>query len=562
MPGFDQSVREVTRNTAPQPAQQVAGRDLPAQGPAAGGIGHDIGAMQVLPPANAENLAERFNLAFAKNAKSGQDEEAGKDEKQQEQAAASSLTEEEQNELNIFIIQGFVPTLPNAIELVGDEELDTAAITELFLSRRSTQAALSQNPSEKEKGPHPMYSLFPEAGRGTPYFEEFRKNAVVPLYTAQDKGADTEFLSIRHWPLLLPHAERSAAERIQVVKGKTEVLIPALKKSPELSAEQEERINRFLKGKDKSALPAMQKSLLEKIAANRSKLPQNPPELVAYGYGGNNKAGYYFSDPQKKGDPKPALPKGTVSTRGKDAERRTQVNQVIWREMSGEGGAAAINTYDEQILTWGKGFGAADGVLRSVMRHIPPEVRKELLSVGITYQDDKWLMVNIKDNVVEEEKNALRLLQFDKPLLGLLIDLSRRYQEGMVEAQWKALAETAARYPDDILAWPDSAIALAAHCIHWRSTGWSPYVATKGDLRGILRVIGGKVGKLDPARGNATFVGQDATRILASFGGGTGRAALNALSSGPLPGNINSGSYSGTIFFKRDDKNYYRLPPA
>ncbi|HYO48327.1 MAG TPA: hypothetical protein VEW94_00640 [Chloroflexia bacterium] len=75
---------------------------------------------------------------------------------------------------------------------------------------------------------------------------------------------------------------------------------------------------------------------------------------------GGKKDQVYIYEGTPASDPSPNLAKAN--------KRRAEVNKVVWKELAGEGRASSINTYDEQILTWGKGFGGAASLLPNVVR--------------------------------------------------------------------------------------------------------------------------------------------------------------------------------------------------
>jgi hypothetical protein len=372
---------------------------------------------------------------------------------------------------------------------------------------------------------------------------------------ATDAAAQVTAATVREWPTRLPHAARNAKTAITVDSGGGKVNIPdPAVKAPELSKEQQ--------------------AIVAAIKKNRDGIQENLG-LKLEKYGGKKDRGYIYAGTPAS-DPSPNLANAN--------KRRAEVNKVVWKELAGEGGASAINTYDEQILTWGKGFGGAAGLLPDVVRRFfekAPDVKDALLDAGFTLADGKWLAVNTETGLVEEGRNALRLIQFDKKVLSLLIKVSEDAgsKQKFIDAQWGAIAANAGNVPDAALKWADTSIALVAHCIHWRPSGWSPYLGTGGDVKEIVKVIGKIIGDVDPKRGNATFVSPTSTYILRKFAGGAAASGMSA--AGPLPedllpkpkakdedkekdkekGETKPKDYKGHIFLAAGKGTYYHVEP-
>ncbi len=353
----------------------------------------------------------------------------------------------------------------------------------------------------------------------------FSSEADVPKDQQEEVSA---FLAVRDWPNKLSHIERANDEQITPVKGKTELKIPDVKK------------------KQPGELTEQQRMIVDFIDRERGLIPTRLSDLKVHPYGKNPQAGYIYGG-NPAGDPKP----GAVAS--------DPINQAIWTELGGEGGNSAINSYDEMILTWGKGFGAK-GLLPEVMKRLPKTIIDALMDAGIAYFNGKWLVVNTDTGYVEEGDNALRLLQFNTTLLSLLINLATKYSQDFVDAQWKAIAGLAAAVPASARKWDVKTIRLVAHCIHWR-TGrlWPDYVSTGGDIGAIVRIIAMQVGDVDAKRGGAIFLSQFQTSVLCSFAEGLARSGMG--NAAPLPADIKENSYAGHIFFQSDANNYYHLSP-
>lgn len=105
-----------------------------------------------------------------------------------------------------------------------------------------------------------------------------------------------------------------------------------------------------------------------------------------------------------------------------------------------EGTTASINTYDNQIVTWGTGWGGL-GWLGSVMTRAVANnaVRATLEQAGVRYRGkNTYDIVDLRTKrVVTGRKEALEIMRASIPLLNLLIKLARapETREAIADAQ-------------------------------------------------------------------------------------------------------------------------------
>ncbi|WP_132113915.1 hypothetical protein [Actinocrispum wychmicini] len=233
-------------------------------------------------------------------------------------------------------------------------------------------------------------------------------------------------------------------------------------------------------------LTSEQKTLVDQLKANRDALPEYAIKKAGTSgmVLGDSGAGEKLTPTELKGDA---------------TDPATRAKKVAYKELGHEGTVDAINTYDDQILTWGKGFSALSGSMNEVlmiMFQADPEARHELLRAGIDCDAKSWRVVNTETGLIETGVSALRLMQFDTKLLGVFVTLGRapQHQQHALDAQWAAMEKHAAHVPEYAYQWPDSAIALCAHLAHWAPAfGWGThpdrYKGTSGDLVQIAGVF-------------------------------------------------------------------------
>jgi hypothetical protein len=323
---------------------------------------------------------------------------------------------------------------------------------------------------------------------------------------------------VESWPSVLPTAKRSAKDstNITLTKGESEVDVPAM---------------------DTPELTPGQKELVDKIRANRDAIAVNP-KLRMTTYKKVNK-GMVYGDSQGNENLTP------TSLQGAAPDKRTRARQIAFKELGTEGKVNSINTYDDQIVTWGKGFSARSGSLNEVFMILfrdHPELRMELLRAGMDCTRKNWFVVNTDTGMIETGDNALRLMQFDEEMLTALINLGSgdEREQYAIDAQWEAMEARAAKVPEYAYDWSESAIALCAHLAHWTPAfGWGvhpkTYSSTNGDLveiAGTWARLAAKIPKWAATLPNGAIVGpgdmMSPGHRLMGFAEGAGGAAVAA----------------------------------
>ncbi|MBP2325162.1 hypothetical protein JOF56_005547 [Kibdelosporangium banguiense] len=347
---------------------------------------------------------------------------------------------------------------------------------------------------------------------------------------------------VESWPTVLPTAKRSAKEgtNITLKKGESEVTIPEME-TPDLTQEQKE--------------------LVDKIRANRGAIAVNP-KLRMTTYKKVNK-GMVYGDSQGNENLTPS------SLQGAAPDKKTRARQIAFKELGTEGKVNSINTYDDQIITWGKGFSARSGSLNEVFMILfrdHPELRMELLRAGIDCTRKTWFVVNTDTGMIETGDNALRLMQFDEEMLTALINLGsgEEREQYSIDAQWEAMEAHAAKVPEYAYDWSESAIALCAHLAHWTPAfGWGvnpkTYSSTNGDLveiAGTWARLAAKIPKWAATLANGAIIGpgdmmSPGHRLMgfAEGAGGTAVAAAADTVTGTRAEIGEDSAYSGHVLF-------------
>jgi hypothetical protein len=165
-----------------------------------------------------------------------------------------------------------------------------------------------------------------------------------------------------------------------------------------------------------------------------------------------------------------------------------------------EGSTAAINTYDNQVLTWGTGWGGL-GLLGKVMQRAVanPAVRELFRSSGLRYRGKNvYDVVDLEARlVVTGTREALEAIRRSVPLLHVLIHAARspETRDAVTDAQLMTFFESAANIPKSESVSTQALFNLIAHLKHWAPA----YVMSFKDLPGVLEWAVPKAGVATPS---------------------------------------------------------------
>lgn len=347
--------------------------------------------------------------------------------------------------------------------------------------------------------------------------------------TAPDWSTSFTGCDLMKWPQLLPIAQRSSQEQLSVTFYETD-------KAP--------TIDRDSLGRRR--LNDEQKCLLNKIKSNRSGIATKMLKLQRYRTIINGRRilqyGYVYLG---KTPDEPSLIKAIPAD---TTDRAARIKRVVWEELKHEGETSAINAYDSQLLTWGRGFGARAGLLPQVMEILFKDrsVAEAFRSYGIDFiakeKERGYRVVNLKTGAVEAGADALRLIQTDSQLLGVFVKIAEdsRYSQQVADAQWEIVAQNAGNVPSYALGWDDRWIALVSHITHWwPATGWrgkenvASYAHSR-TIKDLLIRFGRKAASANPS-GALIIANADTIINFKSWGDGVAWQAISAISSHPIP---------------------------
>ena len=354
-----------------------------------------------------------------------------------------------------------------------------------------------------------------------------KKETAEPDWSTSFTGCD-----VKKWPQLLPLAKRSQKEQISVTFYGDEKAPAAGDSFKRLRTNEEQKcllsaVNRNRGGIDTSML---------KLQRYRTII--NGRRILQYGY-------VYLGKTQQE-------PSAIRSIKLDTSDRAAKIKRVVWEELKHEGETSAINAYDSQLLTWGRGFGARAGLLPQVMEILfkDPAVAEAFLSYGIDFvareKEKGYRVVNLRTGAVETGVDALRLIQTDPRLLGAFVKIAEdpRYSQQVADAQWEIVANNAGAVPTYAASWDDRWIALVSHISHWwPAAGWrgKEKVASYSGVRTIKDLLirfGRKAAASNSggAPGGAMIVANaDTITNFKSWGDGVAWQAISSISGYPIP---------------------------
>ncbi|WP_437850979.1 hypothetical protein [Sorangium sp. So ce363] len=209
---------------------------------------------------------------------------------------------------------------------------------------------------------------------------------------------------------------------------------------------------------------ALTEDLVAEIAQRRAAVPVEPG-LKPWG------AGHVYTGSADKAHI--AYLHGVLDARAAEASPSDQRKILAFRAFQArEGSTAAINTYDNQIVTWGTGWGGL-GWLGKVMERATASdaVREALGAAGVRYRGGNVYDVVDLDagTVVTGRKEALEIMRRSVPLLHLLIDLARNpaTRDAVTEAQLCTFMEGSGNISGADAIATQALFNLIAHLKHW-----------------------------------------------------------------------------------------------
>ncbi|QXV64711.1 hypothetical protein INP83_16705 [Mucilaginibacter sp. 21P] len=230
------------------------------------------------------------------------------------------------------------------------------------------------------------------------------------------------------------------------------------------------------------------------IKANRANVPEHLTDKNKV------KNGYMYDPFSGKSQPQPA------------SIQPNTVDAWIWEELRSEGSYTSINTYDNMVVTWGRGVAGANiaKVLKSVFS-AHSDIQTEFNNVGIALNTNAILqVVDTTQNCVKEASFALQTIKADKKLLDFLVDISLndKYKEVFLDAQWSFVKTFNSTLFAHVNAsnWSKDAVQLMFHFNWWLPAyAWNGhpqnYKDTGGDVHKIIYIFAGNLNK------NAVLVG-------------------------------------------------------
>jgi hypothetical protein len=142
-----------------------------------------------------------------------------------------------------------------------------------------------------------------------------------------------------------------------------------------------------------------------------------------------------------------------------------------------EGSTAAINTYDDQVFTWGSGWSGLGGLPRvmTLLAASSPGAVAMLANCGVFIGPKGRLeVVDDKGQRVTGQRDALQVIRATPALLNLFVRLAKdpRTREAAADAQLGAFLATSGRFAGSEAIATQALYTFVAHLKHW-APGWA-----------------------------------------------------------------------------------------
>lgn len=354
----------------------------------------------------------------------------------------------------------------------------------------------------------------------------------------QRQQASEAPINVREWITTLPRAVRTKDTQIKKVPNKLELE------------------HTTLGGVE---LNDQQKAIVKQIALNRAQLLVYPwlqvvPAQFRKKKGEeqtDTKGGFYY--------PGEAFKSGAGQSKAR--------KEVAAELGTKEGKLSAVNTYDDAILTLGPGLTGAL-LSRGMERFFSKdeEAKNKFLDAGVAFSAGKLLMVNTDNGAVEEDpmvggdkgpKNARMLFSLSVPLLSLFVHLAESDEHGPLLHAALQQSTPALQIPASVEGWTDMmAVRLAAHLVHWRSSSWSLYAGTGGNVKSIMRAFATQVPP-NPDLGGAHVLSESQASVLFAFAGGKAKEAFAGTVD--IPNKPDKDSLTNKLLVGASGTTYYQL---
>lgn len=165
--------------------------------------------------------------------------------------------------------------------------------------------------------------------------------------------------------------------------------------------------------------------------------------------------------------------KGYLDRRAAEASGDDARAVLAFRALQGrEGSTSAVQTYDNQVLTWGTGWGGkgALGRVMGLLTARSPAVVQALKSCGVEYLgQNKWRVVDEDGRTVEGTEDALQVIRRTPALLALFVHLAEdpATREDVAAAQLDAFRALAGKVEGGGAIATQALYTFAAHLQHW-----------------------------------------------------------------------------------------------
>jgi hypothetical protein len=401
------------------------------------------------------------------------------------------------------------------------------------IGNRAFAAAVAAGSPPPPSGPNAVIlratrPRIPEAAAGPR-----RAAAATALLQRQPAGGGGASADVKEWVKLLPDAP--AGTKVQVVPGAggkdphVEVTAPgqAPGGTPATPA-----------GDDAATKEAQERaakidSVCGQIAANRGGIQERfMTRMTATIKKQTGQFGFMYTPQQEKfAKDATAAQKGAandylawlagaqptaVSSAGAGLSGKLKAQFELWQDIGSEGAPAAMNTWDGENVTFGRGF-SGSGQLQTMMADLfkaDPAAQDEFLQAGIALESGQFVLADVERKFKHHGDDAEHIIQVDRKLVSLFVNVaeSPAHRQAVLDANWRQFVKGTGNIPDFAVAWDRRPRAVAGHNVHAGGFSWGEFAGTGGTMKAVVIHIADKVKDKQVSRDKITVVSAGTTK--------------------------------------------------
>jgi hypothetical protein len=205
-----------------------------------------------------------------------------------------------------------------------------------------------------------------------------------------------------------------------------------------------------------------------------------------------------------------------VSSAGGGLAGKLKAQFELWQDIGSEGAPAAMNTWDGENVTFGRGF-SGSGQLQTMLADLfkaDPGAQDEFLQAGIALEGGQFVVADVERKFKHRGDDAEHVIQVDRKLVSLFVNVaeSPAHRQAVLDANWRQFVKGTGNIPDFAVGWDRRPRAVAGHNVHAGGFSWGEFAGTGGSMQGVVIHIADKVKDKEVSRDKITVVSAATTK--------------------------------------------------